>query len=59
MFNKQNETEAIIEDLIENIIVETLATNFANKQECIAALEILMAKLEDVDTKIFDNFFDN
>lgn len=59
MFNKQSETEAIVEDLIEKTIVESFADNFASKRECLVALELLISKLEDMDTEIFDNFFDN
>jgi hypothetical protein len=59
MYSKQNEIEAIIEDLIENTILELFADSFSSKKECEVALELLISKLEDFDTKSFKNFFDN
>lgn len=59
MHSKQNEIEAIVEDLIENTIVELFADSFSSKKECEIALEILLSKLEDYDTNNFKNFFDN
>jgi hypothetical protein len=59
MYSKQNEIEAIVEDLIENTILELFADSFSSKKECEIALEILISKLEDFDTKSFTNFFDN
>jgi len=57
MYSKHNETEAIIEDLIENTIFELFADTFSSKKECEAALEMLIDKLEEVDPKIFKTFF--
>jgi len=57
MYSKHNETEAIIEDLIENTIFELFADTFSSKKECEVALEMLIDKLEDVDPKIFKAFF--
>lgn len=59
MHSKQNEIEAIVEDLIENTIIELFADSFSSKRECEAALEILITKLEDYDTSSFKAFFDN
>ena len=59
MYSKQNEIEAIVEDLIENTIFELFADSFSTKKECEIALEMLISKLEDFDTKSFNNFFDN
>ncbi len=59
MYSKQNEIEAIVEDLIENNIFELFADSFSTKKECEIALEMLISKLEDFDTKSFNNFFDN
>ena len=59
MYSKQNEIEAIVEDLIENTIMELFADSFSSKKECEAALEILISKLEEFDPKVFKTFFDN
>ena len=59
MYSKQNEIEAIVEDLIENTILELFADSFSSKKECEVALEILITKLEEIDTKTFKNYFDN
>lgn len=59
MYSKQNEIEAIVEDLIENTILELFADSFSSKKECEVALEMLISKLEDIDPKGFKNFFDN
>ena len=59
MHSKQNEIEAIIEDLIENTIMELFADSFSSKKECEVALEILISKLEDYNTATFKTFFDN
>lgn len=59
MYSKQNEIEAIVEDLIENTIIELFADSFSSKKECEVALEILISKLEEFDTKVFKSFFDN
>ena len=59
MYSKQNEIEAIVEDLIENTILELFADSFSSKKECEIALEMLISKLEDFDPKGFKNFFDN
>jgi hypothetical protein len=59
MYSKQNEIEAIVEDLIENTIMELFADSFSSKKECELALEMLIFKLEEVDLKIFKTFFDN
>jgi len=59
MYSKQNEIEAIVEDLIENNIMELFADSFSSKKECEVALEMLISKLEEYDTKSFKNFFDN
>lgn len=59
MYSKQNEIEAIIEDLIENTITDLLVDSFSSKKECEIALEVLISKLEDFDTDNFKEFFDN
>lgn len=59
MYSKQNEIEAIIEDLIDNTIVDLFIDNFSSKKECDMALEILISKLEDFDSNGFKSFFDN
>ena len=59
MYSKQNEIEAIIEDLIENTVMDLFADNFSSKKECEIALEMLISKLEDFDTNSFKAFFDN
>lgn len=58
MYSKHNEIESIIEDLIENTIIELFADSLSSRKECEIALEMLIEKLEDVDVKIFKNFFD-
>ncbi len=59
MYSKQNEIEAIIEDLIDNTIMELFADSFSSKKECDVALEMLISKLEDIDSSKFKSFFDN
>ena len=59
MYSKQHEIEAIVEDLIENTIMELFADSFSSKKDCEIALEILISKLEEFDTKSFKAFFDN
>lgn len=59
MYNKQNEIEAIIEDLIENVILETFSNNFSCTKECEHAIELLISKLEDIDIRTFKDYFDN
>ena len=59
MCSKQNEIDAIIEDLIDNTIIELFADCFSSKKECDYALEVLISKLEEYDTKNFRTFFDN
>lgn len=59
MHSKQNEIEAIVEDLIENTIIELFADSFSTKKECELAFDILLTKLEEYDTSNFKNFFDN
>lgn len=59
MYSKQNEIEAIIEDLIDNTIMDLFADNFSSKKECDVALEILISKLEELDSNKFKAFFDN
>lgn len=59
MYSKQNEIEAIIEDLIDNTIMDLFADSFSSKKECEVALEILIAKLEEIDSSNFKSFFDN
>ena len=59
MYSKQHEIEAIVEDLIENTIMELFADSFSSKKDCEIALEILISKLEEYDTKSFKVFFDN
>lgn len=59
MYSKQNEIEAIVEDLIENTIMELFADSFSSKKECEVALELLISKLEEFDPKVFKTFFDN
>lgn len=59
MYSKQNEIEAIIEDLIDNTIMDLFADNFSSKKECDVALEMLISKLEELDSNKFKAFFDN
>lgn len=59
MYSKQNEIEAIVEDLIENTIINLFADTFSTKKECEIALELLISKLEDYDPNNFKSFFDN
>lgn len=59
MYSKQNEMEAIVEDLIDNTIMDLFADNFSSKKDCELALEVLISKLEELDTNRFKEFFDN
>ena len=58
MYSKQNEIEAIVEDLIENTILELFADSLSSKKECEVALEVLIENLEELDPKVFKSFFD-
>ena len=59
MYSKQNEIEAIVEDLIENNILELFSDSFSSKKECEVALEMLISKLEEIDPKVFRSFYEN
>lgn len=58
MYNQHHEIEAIVEDLIENTILECFANSFKTKKECLIGLEILLNKLEELDTDKFDEILD-
>jgi hypothetical protein len=58
MYSKYNEIESIVEDLVENVIVELFADSLSSKKECELALDILIEQLEELDPKIFKEFFD-
>jgi hypothetical protein len=58
MYSKHNEIEAIIEDLLENTILELLSDSLSSKKECETAIEMLIEKIEGLDPKIFDDYFD-
>lgn len=58
MHSKYNEIESIVEDLVENTIVELFCDSFSTKKECEVALEILINKLEELDTKVFKECLD-
>jgi len=58
MYSKHNEIEAIVEDLIENTIFELFADSLSSKKECEIALEKLIEKLEEIDLKVFKQYFD-
>ncbi len=58
MYSKHNEIEAIVEDLIDNNIMELFADTFSSKKECEIALEMLISKLEEIDTKVFKSYFE-
>jgi len=59
MYSKYHEIEAIVEDIIDNVIMDAFEGSFSSKKECKIALELLIAKLEEVDDDIFNNFYDN
>jgi hypothetical protein len=59
MYNKHHEMEAIVEDLIDNAILENFSNNFSSKKDCEVALEILISKLEELDSDKFNEMFDN
>jgi hypothetical protein len=58
MYSKHNEIEAIVEDLIENTILELFADSLSSKKECEVALDMLVDKLEELDPKVFRQYFD-
>ena len=58
MYSKYNEIESIVEDLVENVIVELFADSLSSKKECELALDMLIIQLEELDPKIFKEFFD-
>lgn len=57
MSSKQNEIEAIVEDLIDNTILELFADSFSNTKECEFAFEVLKQKLEEFDSSRFKEYF--
>lgn len=59
MYSKYNEIESVIEDLVDNVIVDTFQSCFSNKKECKLALKLLLEKLDDFDESVFDDLFDN
>ena len=58
MHSKHNEIEAIVEDLIENNIVDVLASSLNSTEECEVAVEMLITKLEELDLSVFKSWFD-
>jgi|LakMenE18May11ns_1017448.scaffolds.fasta_scaffold8779518_2 hypothetical protein len=59
MYSKYHEIEAIVEDIIENVIIEAFEGSFSSKKECNVALDLLKTKLEELEDDIFDDFYDN
>jgi len=57
MYSKQNEIEALVEDLIEGTIYDFFADSLSSRKECEIALEVLIAKLEELDPKVFKTWF--
>ena len=58
MCSKQNEIEAVVEDLIENVILEALAGTLSDAKECELAIDLLREKLDDLDPKTIQAFFE-
>jgi hypothetical protein len=58
MYSKDNEIEAIVEDLIENNIVDIIASSLDSPKECEVAIELLIEKLEEFDLSVFKTWFD-
>lgn len=57
MNSKKFEIEALVEDLIEGLIIEELVGSLNSAKECEVALEILIQKLEEFDPKEFKSYF--
>lgn len=57
MFMKQNEIEALVENLIEDVVLEAFQDCFENKRECEVALDILKSKIDELDYDVFDELF--
>lgn len=57
MNSKKFEIEALVEDLIEGVIIEEFVGSLNSAKECEAALEILIQKLEEFDPKDFKSYF--
>ena len=57
MNSKNFEIEALVEDIIENLILEELAGSLNSYKECEIAIEVLINKLEELDFKVFKSFF--
>ena len=58
MYSKQNEIEAVVEELIENTILEALAGALSSVKECEIAIEILKEKLDELDSSSFKSLFE-
>lgn len=58
MYSKQHKIDSIVEDLIQDLVIESFTSYLDNAKECDYALEVLKTKLEEFDTIIFKRFFD-
>jgi len=58
MHSKNNEIESIVEDLIENNIIDVLASSLNSTKECEVAIEMLITQLEELDLSVFKSWFD-
>jgi ribosome maturation factor RimP len=56
MSSKRNEIEAIIEDVVENIIFEVFDNNFTTISEVEFALEVLKDRIQNLDVDDFEHF---
>jgi ribosome maturation factor RimP len=56
MSSKRNEIEAIIEDVVENIIFEVFDNNFTTIPEVEFALEVLKDRIQNLDVDDFEHF---
>jgi ribosome maturation factor RimP len=55
MSSKRNEIEAIIEDVVENIIFEVFDNNFTTIDEIDFALEVLKDRIQNLDVDDFEH----
>lgn len=58
MYSKQHEIEGIVEDLIEETIIDALASSLHSVKECEVAVEILKEKLDELDLSVFKELFE-
>jgi hypothetical protein len=59
MSSKRHEIEAIIEEVIESIILDTFESNFTNLSEIEYALTVLKDRVQSLEVEDFEHLLDD